>query len=519
MTCAPEATPCLHFEEASAIGYRRGRVAIGQAERDGIRVWALGDLERMKSQDPVSQILSIVAAENWPALAALRGSFIAVVEDAPRRKWRIISDRFGLRYLYYARHGKGMVFASEVKAFLGLQGFTAKVDLKALPVYLQQGYHSGHSTWLEGVNLLDAATVLTFERETGELKAHKYWGWADVPGASGGFEENSRELGRLFRQAVTRSCADAKAPGLTLSGGLDSRALLAAMPEGKVAAVTFGKLGCADIRLARIAARLKGASHHVVEIGAPNWLVPRIEAVWRSDGHLTLRDLHGVESLTVVAAEMDTCLNGFLGDALLGGTYPGGDTGSAEDLFLHRGRRFILQAVRLTERHCRLELPFFDPDLIDFTLSLPWEWRTESRIYRDMLLREFPPFFRTLPWQKTGLPISAHWVVEKAYSFLRRGWGKALRETRRVFPMVGGDDGYTDYAQWLRLEPAIRFVPRLLWGKRALLGDLMDMGPFRRTWERHLAGEDFSNRLCALMTAELWLQQAFHGKFRSGYTD
>ncbi len=517
LSCAPESPPFLHVEGDSAVGYRLGNVPICQIEQEGLRVWAIGTANQEAPDLPL-RILLIAKQENWSVLANLRGTFMAVVEDAPRRKWHLISDSFGLRFLYYARHGKGLVFASEVKAFLGMKGFAAKVHSDALPHFLQHGFHNDDATWLEGVRLLEAATVLTFDLVIGSLNTQKYWEWDEVPQSSESFEECSRELGRIFRQAVSHSCSFGKRPGLTLSGGLDSRALLAAMPEGDIATVTFGKHECADIRLARAAARLKGASHHVMEIGPQNWLTPRMEAVWRSDGHITLRDLHGVESLPLVANEMDVCLNGFLGDAILGGTYLNSRSGSQEELFKQRGRRFILQAVRLTERHCQVELPFFDYDLIRFTLSLPVEWRAESCIYRDMLLREFPLFFRTLPWQKTGLPISTPRAVEKAHSFMRRGWGKALRGTRRIFPSVDGNPDFTDYALWLRSEPTIILLPKLLLDKSSLLGDLMDMHPVRQEWERHLAGEDFAGRLCALMTAELWLQQAFTGKFRSGFS-
>ena len=78
-------------------------------------------------------------------------------------------------------------------------------------------------------------------------------------------DEVAEELGRLFIDAVNRRC-NQKGIGVCLSGGLDSRAILAAMPNRQepIHTITFGKRGCDDIRIASKVAKIKGASHHVV---------------------------------------------------------------------------------------------------------------------------------------------------------------------------------------------------------------------------------------------------------------
>ena len=73
----------------------------------------------------------------------------------------------------------------------------------------------------------------------------------------------------------------------------------------------------------------------------------RIDKIWHSDGLFNIMDMHGMEFNNLYKKYMDINLNGFCGDAILGGSYI--KKQSVKSLFNNRGRRFINQALVASE--------------------------------------------------------------------------------------------------------------------------------------------------------------------------
>lgn len=91
---------------------------------------------------------------------------------------------------------------------------------------------------------------MTFRLAEGRLAQQTYWSWDEIaPIAGNNPRELADELGTRFRTAVERRTT--RQTGLTLSGGLDSRAILAAMPHAPKT-FTFGRPNSADVRLAAL---------------------------------------------------------------------------------------------------------------------------------------------------------------------------------------------------------------------------------------------------------------------------
>jgi asparagine synthase (glutamine-hydrolysing) len=61
--------------------------------------------------------------ENFSFLRKIDGLFAAAIYDTRSNQVHLISDRYGLRYLYWMIHQGGLVWASQVKAFLELPNF------------------------------------------------------------------------------------------------------------------------------------------------------------------------------------------------------------------------------------------------------------------------------------------------------------------------------------------------------------------------------------------------------------
>ena len=480
------------------------------------------------------------------ALAALDGTFAAAMYDARARKVHLVTDRCGLRQLCWTRRGDALAWATESKALLHLPGFSPVLDRLSLEAFLGIGYFVGNRTWLENVERLAPATCLTWDLRDRTIQERRYWDWgkvsADIGKASS--RELAEELGRRFERAVERRCGTGERVGLTLSGGLDSRAILAAMPQDRepVPALTFGSGNSSEVRIAAMAAARKGARHHTFEIGPGNWLHPRIAGVWATDGQLDLYHMHGVE-YPGLGDLFATALSGAGGDGIVGGGHlfeaagfsdyarnvlyldpersPAlaavleeefSRAGSAHALYVtHRMRCFTLHGLQLwIAGGADYRLPFLDNRFQELLFAIPTSLKRHNRLYRIMLLTTFPDFFKEIPWQATGLPLTwPMWAV--------RGRSK-LRGLRRRLGLRGRGEraGLLDYPGWIRRDPARGTFSELLSSPDALYRGYISGKEVTAALEEHLNGSDRSRQLCRYLTLELWLQQVFEGRWRQG---
>ena len=110
-----------------------------------------------------------------------------------------------------------------------------------------------------------------------------------------------------------------------LSGGLDSRAIVAALTDDAAPfqMATFGQDHSAHIAIAARVARVRGGEHHVQNLSPANWIEERFAGVWWTDGQLNLLDMHGAEKLGERRNWFDVNISGFIGDLTMGGSHLG----------------------------------------------------------------------------------------------------------------------------------------------------------------------------------------------------
>jgi asparagine synthase (glutamine-hydrolysing) len=444
--------------------------------------------------------------ELLPFLRKVDGYFAAVIFDRASKKVLLITDRYGLRPLYVTRTAAGCAWASEIKALCCLPSRSASINANAARLFISQGHFIGSTTWFDDVELLAPATQLRVDCVSGATATETYWTWGDITPLKEPVDitETARELGCRFKKAVERRCRANERIGLGLSGGLDSRAIFAAIPPQfePIVAATFGIRESADMRIARRVTHLRPSRHIELELNATNWLDNRSEAVWWTDGQMNILHMHGVEQLDLLRRNFTVDLNGFLGDALLGGSYGSRDNRELER-FAGRGRRFIALGPVLSNNAQITRLPFFDNELMELTLAIPLRYRRNSSIYNRMLLGTFPEYYRDIPWQKTGLPISMRGITAQTCILTHKIFNKIA--TR--IPFVKQQRSYADYADWLRREPGRTFITGLLDAKDARIFNYIDPSVVRHHLKRHLAGSSHHELLGRYATLELWLRR------------
>lgn len=496
----------------------------------GIHVWFDGefynreellddfvDTSSFHANDPALLLALYQHDREFKFLNRVDGIYAAVIYDAGSRRVHLISDRYGLRHLFWTAQGNRFAWASEVKAMLELPGFEPKIDRETVDDFFRLGHLTGDRTWFEGVELLPSGTLLTWDLTSHAVDRRRYWWWDDIKPLEGApdEEELARELGRLFRASVERRSRHGGRVGLTLSGGLDSRAILAAIPEEiRPVAVTFGRKSCDDVRIAARAAAVRGAEHHVAELNVSNWLAPRLEGVWTTDGQLNVMHMHISIVAPLLKQLYDVNLDGFLGDATIGGSYIDNHEGDVKWNLDNRGRRFISQGPSVLRPFVETRLPFFDNEFLKLAMAVPESLRKDSYLYHKMLLLAFPEYFRDIAWQRTGAPIVWPQRDVKRRSFFSEK-RQRLSEILEYYGLYRHPThSYADYANWIRREPASSFFAKLLQDPSALYAEYIPRDQVIHTWERHMKGRDRTDDLGRFLTFEIWLRQVFKGEYR-----
>jgi asparagine synthase (glutamine-hydrolysing) len=117
---------------------------------------------------------------------------------------------------------------------------------------------------IEGIHRVRPATLVIFDVDSQKLRATRYWDARAL--AAGPICPRAEALDRIEHAFIAsmRRCTDGAANlGLSLSGGLDSRTILAAAPRGQaLRCVTLGVPGGMDIRHSRRLSGLLGQPFH-----------------------------------------------------------------------------------------------------------------------------------------------------------------------------------------------------------------------------------------------------------------
>lgn len=251
----------------------------------------------------------------------LNGAFVAAIWDVMRRKLLLVNDRLGLYPLYYSLHNGALLFASGVRSLLVDSSLPRNVDWTAIAQFLTFDHLLDDRTLLESVRLLPQGSILSYS--DGKTQIKRYWEInypQNYPLRSE--QDYMDEFSALISQSVARQAPGGLPGGILLSGGLDSRMLLAYLTselrEKPLRSFTWGIPGCDDARYAREVAKKAGSEHHFFEL-KPDWLLAKAEqAVRITDGMANLINLHAFATLDEEAELANVIYKGFLGDAMFG---------------------------------------------------------------------------------------------------------------------------------------------------------------------------------------------------------
>jgi asparagine synthase (glutamine-hydrolysing) len=180
----------------------------------------------LKTRSDTEVIVHLYEEVGAECVRRLRGMFAFALWDANKRELLIARDRLGEKPLYYAFLSKSLIFASEIKAILQADGFSAQVNPIGLRRYLTYRHSYGNGTLFKDIAQLPPGHHLTIG--PGGAKLHRYWNIPERQEGSHGHRSAEAFIPLLDESVAQRMISDVPI-GVFLSGGLDSSVITALM--------------------------------------------------------------------------------------------------------------------------------------------------------------------------------------------------------------------------------------------------------------------------------------------------
>jgi len=398
------------------------------------------------------------------------GEFNLLIRDKSLGRWAFVNDMLGRLPVYFYQHSRGSCLSRELRFITRLFELT-EFDRRATAEYLLFGYPLGRRTLLENIRRLPGGTLLQW-RDNDPVAARHTYGPFDFSRkrSVAGVTEAAGELADLFVQAGGSQANQKQAAIISLSGGLDSRAVAAGLVRAgrTFKALTFenagGTFGADSIRAREVAERLnldwdlfrlppvtgndlrriirmKGGMNYVASASALPFMA-QIEKRHGRDlvyfsgdgGDKLLPDLrpgrrprsvmhlaeYVIDRHALLPTEFVACLTGVPEEEILAGivarlhAYPESTT---EQKYVHfmiyeRAMKWLFEGEDCNRCHFWTATPFYSLPFFMAAMSLPDELKTRHLLYREFLValsREAA----AIPDASCGLPVTSRAYRER----------------------------------------------------------------------------------------------------------
>lgn len=214
----------------------------------------------------------------------LNGMFAFGLWDSNSQALYLVRDRFGQKPLFYRPSPNGIIFASELKAFLQHPDISAEIDWQNLSRYLMYEYVPAPNSIYKDINKLPPGHFMRWKDNNFSITP--YWRIEFSNGCQCYDEyETELRLMELLGNSIKRRLMSDVPLGVFLSGGIDSSAIVALMSEMmpseriKTFSIGFEEKSFDESQHAVSIARYFGTDHHQ-KVLTPQLMIDIIPEIW-----------------------------------------------------------------------------------------------------------------------------------------------------------------------------------------------------------------------------------------------
>lgn len=488
--------------------------------------------------------------KNQQFFADLNGLFSGLLIDKRQRRALLFNDRYGMERLYYYEGKEEFFFASEAKALLRIFPELRAFDEEGVCQYLTFGCTLEWKTLFHKVSLLPGGSLWTFHGAAYEKS--RYFvptAWeSQAPLAAESFEMQFQETFRRILPHYFESDAEI---GISLTGGLDTRMIMACLPSeaGRLSCYTFGNEE-GDTLDARIAARVAAACslpHHILRLGHDffsNFPAIADRTVYITDGCLGICGAHELYLNSQAYRLAPVRLTGNFGSEVLRGMSTFKPLGLSSGLFtpeLRHHLAVVKSALPTNKEHpvsfaafreipwnlfgnfaaCRSQMifrtPYLDNDLVALAFQAPEDCRISSATALR-LVKENQPKLASIPTDRgqIGETSALAGILRRIFygttfklDYLYNegmphgiGYCDALLSRMHSSLLIFGLHKYLHYRIWFRRE-FTSYVKDRLSDARVLQNPFWNTAFLQLVAQRHVSGKkNYVHEINAVLTLE-----------------
>ena len=186
-------------------------------------------------------LLSYLGDQPVEKLAQLDGSFVLFWQEPGRQILAV--DRTASRPLYYMQVEGGLAFGPELKTFSFLKAGRPPLERNAIVSFVTTGAVIFDHTYFRGVQLLRPGFLLQVKGKSIATQQYTEYIPADPSAKDLGLASYEEQLAGILRQAIRKRSSGLETAVVPISGGYDSRGILACIREfysGPLKTVSWG---------------------------------------------------------------------------------------------------------------------------------------------------------------------------------------------------------------------------------------------------------------------------------------
>jgi asparagine synthase (glutamine-hydrolysing) len=259
--------PVFSWETEDLLVHLEGRIYHPEAPQLTKQLSDLSHLIFTQKIDPRSHLA------RW--LLRTDGDFLLVIIHKSDGGIAVINDVFGRLPTYVHLRDGCLILSRDLRRVTQALG-AADFDRMALAQYLLLGFSLGKRSWFAGIEYLEPASLVSIAPAQASIKVTKLheFNLEGEEHRNQSLTENARNLASRFREACLLRAAGDGTRVVSLSGGLDSRAVAAGLRREEIpfTAATFlnsQHTNTADARVASRVAEVLGVEWQLFQLRPP----------------------------------------------------------------------------------------------------------------------------------------------------------------------------------------------------------------------------------------------------------
>jgi asparagine synthase (glutamine-hydrolysing) len=543
---------------AGTVSLKEGKDGIFLDENEEVALLFSGECCWESKVVDGKKLVELYKNQGHAFLGRLNGLFSGLLVDRNQRRIFLFNDRFGIQRIYFHESSDTFYFAGEAKALLGILPGSRQFDPQGIADFLTFGCVLDWKTLFRQIEILPGGSLWTFEN--GRCKKGKYFSpetWESQPQLTA--NEFESRLQQTFKQILPRYFETDSEVGIALTGGLDTRMIMACRPQnnGHAACYTFTANSgrTLDDQIAARVAAAANLDHSLLRLGPEffsNTEAFADKTIFATDGCAGVFHAHEIYFNRLARQIAPVRLTGNYGSEILRGISTFKKVPLAPQLFNPELRRTIASAGTKLSTHkthpvtfaafkeipwnlfgnlaagrsqLHFRTPYLDNELVALMFQAPEDMR-KSSLPSFNLVRANHPALAEIPTDRgfAGDNSGMKFLWRRAFAettfkldyYSTAGLPRPISAFNPVFlPAVtklkiAGMHKFLRYSAWFRNEMA-PWVREVLSGPR-VCGNVLWNRTFLKTLaDDHIRGRsDFSAEINAVMTLEAIERLFFH---------